>query len=351
MINKQQYNYNQGDFEQEEHYLEEERPSKIKRFFFVFFVLVFLGGLIALFAFKTGFTFSQITINNNGGGKLPIEQPIQDKDPDRVNILLLGIRGEDDPHGGLLADSLMLVSIKKSTGQVALISIPRDLYITIPGTALHEKINAVYAYGEKIKRGSGGILYCKVVVSEISGLYIDYAISVNFEAFKETIDAIGGIDIYLDKPFVEDKQFTNEIILNLPAGKNHLDGTTALYYVRSRYTTSDFDRMKRQQQVLLAVKERALSLGVLANPVKIYNLLGILGRNVRTDMGMPEIQEMIRLASTADTDNIITKVFDTSAEGLLYSARADNGAYILLPVGGSYEKIRAVCRNIFNQSN
>jgi LCP family protein required for cell wall assembly len=341
------------DFNEEQHISEEqfveERPrkSRLRRFFLSFIILAVLCGAIGIFAFKTGFTFSQITVDNNGGGKLPIEQPIKEKDPDRVNILLLGLRGEGDPHGGLLTDSLMLVSIKKSTGQVALLSIPRDLYVKIPGTEIHEKINAVYAYGEKMKQGSGGMLYSKVIISEVTGLYIDYAVSVNFEAFKEAIDAIGGVDVYLDKPFVENQQFTNEIILNLPAGKNHLDGETALFYVRSRYTTSDFDRMRRQQQVLVAVKDKSLSLGVLANPVKIFNLLDVLGRNVRTDMGMGEIQEMIRLASNVNADKISKKVFDTSQEGLLYSSHGTNGAYILLPVGGNYEKMREACRNIF----
>lgn len=342
------------DYQEEQHIPEEqiieEKPkkSRLRRFFLTTIILAVLGGLIALLAFKTGFTFSQITIENNGGGKLPVEQPIKEKDPDRINILLLGLRGENDPHGGLLTDSMMLISIKKSTGQVALISIPRDLYITIPGTKQKDKINAVHAYGEEKKRGGGGIAYSKAAVSEVTGLYIDYATSINHAAFEELVDAIGGVDIYLDKPFIENKQFTNEIILELPAGKNHLDGRTALFYVRSRYTTSDFDRMRRQQQVLLAVKDKALSLGVLANPVKIFNLMDIVGRNVRTDMAMSDIQSLISLASSIDKNNIIKKVFDTTPEGLLYSNQAENGAYILLPVGGSYEKIREACRNIFN---
>lgn len=333
----------------ENQYIEEKpRKSKFRRFFFAFFLLVVLGvGVIAL-AFKTGFTFSQISIDNNGGGFLPIEQPIKEKDPDRVNILLLGLRGEDDPHGGLLTDSIMLISLKKSTGQVALISIPRDLYVKMPGSDEQQKINYAHALGEEKKRGGGGIIYSKAIVSEVSGLYIDYAVSINHDAFKEIVDAVGGVDVYLDKPFIENKQFTDEIILELPAGKNHLDGKTALFFVRSRYTTSDFDRMRRQQLVLVAVKDRVLSLGFLANPVKVFNLLSILGRNVRTDMGMGEMQGLISLASGIESSNIARKVFDTTSEGLLYSNHADNGAYILLPVGGNYDKMREACKSIFN---
>jgi len=329
----------------------EEKPkkSKFRRFFFVFLILAIIIGAAGAFVYKTGFTFSQISIDfSNSGGKLPVEQPFQSKDPDRLNILLLGYRGADDPNGGMLTDSMMLVSLKKSTGQVALISIPRDLYVTIPGTQIKEKINFAHAYGEEKQPNGGGIAYSKAIVSEVTGLYIDYAVSINHQAFKEIVDTVGGVDIYLDKPFVENKQFTNEMILNLPAGPNHLDGTTALFYVRSRYTTSDFDRMRRQQQVLAAVKDKVLSLGFLVNPVKIFGLLDILGRNVRTDMGMNEMQDTIRLASSADTQHLTKRVFDTTPEGLLYSTTASNGAYILLPVSGDYSQMREVCKNIFN---
>jgi LCP family protein required for cell wall assembly len=329
----------------------EEKPKRswLKRFFLLIVFVAILGGGLVVFALKTGFTFSQININSIiGGGRLPVEQSIKEKDPDRINILFLGMRGEGDPNGGLLSDSIMLVSIQKSTGKIALISIPRDLYVTIPGTKQKAKINAAHAYGEEKKPGGGGIIYSKAIVSEVTGLYIDYAVSVDHRAFQEAVDAIGGIDIYLDKPFTEDKQFTNEIILDLPAGENHLDGKTALFYVRSRYTTSDFDRMKRQQQILMAIKNKVLSIGVLANPIRVFNLLDILGRNVRTDMGANEIQQMIGFATNADTSHIKTKIFDTTPEGFLYSTYADNGAYILLPKSGDYSEIQKACKNIFN---
>lgn len=340
--------HDQQHIPEEQQIEEKPRKSRMRRFFGLLVIFGILSGFVVLFAFKTGFTFSQISISlENGGGRLPVDQPIKEKDPDRINVLLLGLRGEGDPHGGLLTDSMLLISVKKSTGQVALISIPRDLYVTIPGAERKDKINAVYAFGEEKKWGGGGLVYSKAVVSEVTGLFIDYAASVDFAAFQEVIDAIGGIDIYLEKPFIENKQFTNEIELNLPAGKNHLDGKTALFYVRSRYTTSDFDRMRRQQQVLVAVKDRVLSIGVLGNPLKVFNLLDILGRHVRTDAGMNEMQEMLRLASGIKAESIIKRIFDTTPEGLLYSSYAENGAYILLPVNGNYDKIREVCRNIF----
>lgn len=329
----------------------EKRPKR-HRLFFGFWILVliiFLIGIIGLLAYKTGFTFSQISIDlKNNAGLFPSVQ--SEKDPDRINILLLGLRGEGDPHGGLLTDAMMVLSIRKDTGQVALISIPRDLYVKMPGTEQKEKINFAYALGEEKKYGGGGIIYSKAIVSEVTGLYIDWAVSVNFKAFQEIIDALEGINIYLDKPFEEKAQFANEIQLSLPAGKNILNGETALYYIRSRFSTSDFDRMKRQQQVLIAIKEKALSLGVLTNPVKIFNFLSVLGRNVRTDMEIGDIQELIGLSSHLKTGQIIRKVFDTTPEGLLYAAQQDNGSYILLPVAGDFSQIQEICKNIFEKS-
>ena len=338
--------------------LDQEPPKKKRHFWLWLFILglvfVIIGG--ALF-YKTSFIFSQMNSGDtNGNGILPMaeDEPLPEKDPDRINILLLGLRGPDDPNGGLLTDTMMLLSIKKSTNQIAMISVPRDLYITIPGTVtqsnrsgLKEKINFAYVFGEEKKAGAG-LTYSKAAVSRVTDLFIDYSAVVDFTAFKEAVDTLGGVDIYLDKPFKETTQFAKEILIDLPAGANHLNGETALYFVRSRYSTNDFDRAKRQQQVLLAVKEKAFSLGVLLNPVKIFEFLDILGRHVRTDIGMGEITSLISLSKNLNFKNINQKVFDTTEQGLLYSFTNENGIFILLPVGDNFDKIREASKNIFN---
>lgn len=332
------------------------RPKKRRWLSWLFlFVLMFAVGVGILF-YKTGFTFSQININNQDfNGLLPVSesQPLPSKDPARLNILLLGYRGEGDSNGGLLTDSIMIVSIKKSTGQVALISIPRDLYVEMPKTnaklnykPIREKINFAFALGEEVKRGAGPI-FSKNAVSKVTGLYIDNVIAVNFNAFREIVDLLGGIDIYLDKPFTENEQFSGEFLIDLPAGKNHLNSSSTLYFVRSRYTTSDFDRARRQQLVLMAIRDKALSLGVLGNPVKIYQILDSIGRNIRTDVGIDEAKGLLDFARNIDQKEVIHKVFDTTPAGLLYSSKSDIGAYILLPVGDNYSKIQEAVKNIF----
>jgi anionic cell wall polymer biosynthesis LytR-Cps2A-Psr (LCP) family protein len=100
--------------------------------------------------------------------------------------------------------------------------------------------------------------------------------------------------------------------------------------------------------VLLAVKEKALSLGALSNPIKIFQILDSLGRNVRTDIGVGEIKDLVAMVDDLDSKDIVHKIFDTTPEGLLYSSQNENGAYILLPVGDNFSKIKEACKNIFD---
>lgn len=317
----------------------------------IWFFIIIVIGFFGLLFLKTGFTVEQIT-GLAGGHILPgRDVQLPEKNENRINVLLLGMRGIDEPGDGkLLTDTMILLSYNKQNNKAALISIPRDLYLTMPGENYKEKINFAYALGYEKKGAAGGLFLSKVAVSKVTGLYMDYAVAVDHNAFKEIVDILGGIDVYLDKPFSEKTQFEKEILLDLPVGKSHLDGRTALYFVRSRYSTSDFDRVRRQQLVLVAIKEKALSSGILANPVKIYQLLEALGRNVRADMeiNLAKIKEFVDLVQNFGSQPIIHKVFDTSPEGLLSEAHTEKGVYILLPANGDFSKIQKICNGIFN---
>ena len=357
-----------------------KRPKKEKRkaLSFTFKKIAFIIGVIILmlvisvgyFIYKAGSTFDQVTGEQNSIVKsiimmlplsdkffqiLPVEgnegsimDQLKNNKLDRLNILLLGIRGVNDPNGGLLTDTLMVMSVKPQTGEVALISIPRDLYVEMPYSDHKNKINEAYALGIKNdKHWKGGLKYSKEAIADVTGLDIHYAVSIDFEAFKEMIDTLGGITITLDKPFSETNQF-EEGIIELPAGCQIIDGDTALLFVRARFSSSDFDRARRQQQVLLAVKEKAFGLGVVSNPVKIISILNSIGNHVRTDIELWEIQELAVMSNRLDTSNIKRKVFSTGKDGLLYSSWSSNGSYILLPEGDNFDKIREVCRGIFD---
>lgn len=332
----------------------------------VLLVIVFSG----YFVYKASSTFDKITGERNSIVKsvimmlpfgdrffqiLPLEKDkgsiidqLKNNKLDRLNILLLGIRGVNDPNGGLLTDTIMIVSIKPQTNELALISIPRDLYVKIPDSDHQSKINEAYVLGiQNGKDWKEGLNYSKETVAEVTGLDIHYAASIDFEAFKEMIDTLGGITITLDKPFSEKNQFA-EGIIDLPKGKQIIDGDVALLFVRARFSSSDFDRAKRQQQVLLAIKEKAFSLGVLSNPLKIISILDSMGNHVKTDAELWELQEMAVMSKNLDLSKIKRKVFSTGKDGLLYASWDSKGSYILLPEGDNFGQIQEVCRGIFN---
>lgn len=335
----------------------EVKKKPLKKKVILISALVLILIIFGLFFYKTGFTLSKIiTIKNIAWekifGKLPPSDYMPPKDEDRINILLLGVGGPAHENGGLLADSIMIVSFKKSTGKLALISIPRDLYVQMPGENYQEKVNAAYIIGQQ--KYQNGLDYSKKTIGYVTGLYIDYAAVADFEAFKTIIDILGGVTIFLDQPFIEDKQWwcdekgANCRPFIVEAGNQTLDGETALFYVRSRFSSNDFDRTRRQQQVMLALKDKILSLGILANPLIINDLFNAIANNVQIDVAPWEIPGLIKLTQKTDTKNIIRKVFDMSEEGLLYQATKD-GVYILLPKGDNFSKIREVCQNIFKQ--
>ena len=341
--------------------------SKRMLVLFGIFVL-FIGIGSGYMVYKANSTFNKITGKENSIIKsfikmlplgdnffqvLPVEEDVnvieklKNNELDRLNILLLGIRGAGDPNGGLLTDTMIILSLKPNEDKLALISIPRDLYVEIPHRNYKNKINEVYVDGVEDGGWGMGLEYSKKAVKLVSGLNIHYVVSIDFAAFKEIIDTLGGIRITLDKPFSEKNQF-EEGIIELPAGSQIIDGDTALLYARARFSSSDFDRSKRQQQLLLAVKEKAFSLGVVSNPVKMLSIINSLGNHVKTDAELWEIKELVSVFKKTKAGDIRKKVFDTSKDGLLYSSRDSKGSYILLPEGDNFKKIQDSCKNIFN---
>lgn len=331
------------------------RKFKTKHIILSVFLLI---GVIFLFlSFKFGTALNNITVRNEPiphtlaglsflkqGNEitklLPVvkkeEYVMPSKEENRIDILLLGIRGKDDPDGGLLADSIVVFSFDKITKKSVLISIPRDLYIWIPTIEKYEKINSIYAIGYNYFN------FIKNSISKVTGVYIDHLIVVNFEGFTELIDIIGGIDITLAEPFEEPEQW--KYPFTLPAGENHLNSEQTLYYVRSRYSTSDFDRAHRQQQVIFAIRDKLFQLGILANPLKLNGIIETLEKNVKTDIGISDAQDMVNLLKGIGEANN-AKRYVITTENLLYE-KIINDIYVLLPRDDSLVIIKDFFRNI-----
>ncbi len=260
----------------------------------------------------------------------------------RTNILLLGMGGGNHP-GANLSDTMEVLSIDWKTNQLAMISVPRDLEVQIPGHG-YDKINAANADG-------GGELSSKVV-SQILGIPIHYYITLNFSGFVSIIDSVGGIDINVPQaiydpmyPAYDNGPYT---LFKLSAGEHHLTGAVALQYARSRETTSDFDRAKRQQMIMEALKTKFLSLNFLTNPVKVTSLLNTLGNNLRMTLSVNESYALWTEIKGIDTNGMITKVLDDSADNVL-TDQSNSLGYVLIPKKGlnDYSDLQTVAQNIF----
>jgi len=319
----------------------EQKKNLIKKI--GYFLLTFLIISFGFIFFKVGHTFSLVS---DGNFWTINKQEDNYNEKNRIDILILGIRGaKDELYGGTLADSIMLLSLKTDTKKAALISIPRDLYVKIPRhNNLKEKINYAYAFGEN--KNIGGINIMKEVVQNVTGVNIDYAVVVDFSTFKDLIDSVGGIDIYLKKEFVEKSQWGWEF--RVPAGENHMNGDTALYYARSRFSTNDFDRARRQQEIIVALKDKLTTMGVLTNPIKLNKIFNSIGKGVKTNINFTTALKLIKYTDYLSNDKLIKKVLDTSKTGPLQAGTID-GKYVLYPKAGlgNFTDIKKEIRNIF----
>lgn len=252
----------------------------------VIILLLVLCGLI-IFGIKTKSLLTQAGL----GQFIPLEST-----NGRTNFLIMGIRGEgsDSPD---LTDTLLVISYSHPDKQISLISIPRDLWVS----SLKTKVNAVYHYGQFKDPNGGGIKLTQSAILETLGLPIHYSAVINFTIFREAIDLIGGIDVNVANTFT-DNQFPIEGKENaLPvssryesitftAGPNHMDGTTALKFVRSRHAESeegtDIDRDRRQQLVISALKQKVFTIGFLTDRSKLTALYKLL--KIRLDTNLTE---------------------------------------------------------------
>ncbi len=321
----------------------EKKWSLKKRLgFFVVSVCVVFAAFFFLkvektFSFINGSLFGAVThINNNNA---PAEK-------NRIDILIVGLRGEGDVDAGdNLTDTMMVLSIKTDAQKASLVSIPRDLYVDIPRYGKMEKINFAYAYGEAAHKD--GLNISRLAIEKVTGINIDYTVAINFPAFIEAIDTIGGIDVYVPKDFEESQQWGYSFFV--PKGWNHMDSATALYYSRSRYSSSDFDRARRQHDVLVAVAKKATSLGILANPVKLNRMLDSIARGIKTNITFMDGLKLLQYAKLITGSSLVHTILDDSEKGLLTSGFVNN-TYILYPKMGreNYSRIHALFRGIFN---
>jgi LCP family protein required for cell wall assembly len=349
MINFKQPNFN-----------EFKGPNRKRYLSVIFFVLLAMGVLYGgvnssseIDVANDGVWDKMANIFNAGSNEPTIDDDpdytMPKPEPDRWDILILGIRGEDqkdaDETGAMLSDTMILLSYDKTTGKTSLVSIPRDLYVRIYGSK-KDKINTAYAVGLLRRNGIG---FTKKLVSRITGVYVDNVVVFDFSSFKQIIDDLGGVDIHLDQPFSEKQQWGYEF--NLPAGDNHLDSEAALYYARSRFSSSDFDRAQRQQKLIMAIKDKILELNLLKEPLKTLGILNTIKSNINTDLSVWDTNSLMKLSKEFDGANENLKEYIITTENLVYQTYIETDIghiYVLLPKGDNLQGIKQMFREILN---
>jgi len=253
-----------------------------------------------------------------------------------TNILLLGVGGEKE-EGGYLSDSIMILSINPNNPSVSFLSLPRDLFLN--SRVGNRKINEIYAVAKKKYGERRGIEVIKDAVADFTGVEIDYGAVIDFHVFREVIDALGGVDIFvshdIDDPFFPNGNYGYKTFV-VRTGLQHFDGETALEYARSRKTSSDYDRARRQQDLILAMKEKAEALSFLTDFGKLTDFFQMYRKYVNTDLGLTQVIALAKIAMAIDYSNAISAVLnDDPMEmgGLLYTPAKEfyGGQFVLLP--------------------
>lgn len=338
---------------------QKDEPKKKLGRFVVFFIVLSLT--IGAIAFSSNVIFSDHPVINLGANtflgqvraliRSGDRQLIGEKD-DRVNILILGIggAGHDGPE---LTDTVILASYKPSIGKVALLSIPRDLLIQSKDYGA-VKLNAINAYAEAKQKGSGPAAEADEL-SIALGQPIQYWAKIDFSGFEKIIDAVGGVDVAVDRSFTDtafpvgDNSIAYRTVA-FAAGAQHMNGKTALDFARSRHGSngegSDFARSKRQEKIMLAVREKLLRAGTLLNPFTLSSLLDIVKGSLTTNL---QTWETIRLASQASgikTSDVSLRVM--SDANVLVNGMTDEGAFVLRPKNGDWGAVTAFAADVFD---
>lgn len=313
---------------------------KLFRIFLVIFLLI--AARIAWAGFQGGNFGIPTLIQEIAGEEVTKDQL------GHTNILLVGVGGEGH-EGEQLSDTMILASIDHESKQVAMLSIPRDLYVENEAVGWGSRLNSVnQVVYDNTESEEAAIAALESQIQEILNVPIHYYVKVDFGGFEDIVDALGGVDVNVKNtindptyPAPKDGNVLHDPFY-LAAGEQTLDGATALKYARSRHGSSDFSRAERQQELLVAMKDKALSLGSL-KPSRVENLITAIQDNFMTDLSIPEMIYLGIEAADYERENVAMAVFNDAPYllgGMLYTPDKElyNEMLILTPYTGDFSE-------------
>lgn len=263
-------------------------------------------------------------------------EPLNGEGTGRVNILIAGNSADDPGHGGAqLTDSIMVASYELSTKKLTLISIPRDLWVEYNGSYM--KINAVYPLG--------GMDRLQSVVQQVTGMTINHQVLINYAAFRQMIDAVGGIDVTIDSS--DPRGIYDPMVgFQIGNGVQHLDGMQALLLARSRndptydgrvaygLPSGDFDRQMYQRKILQALLKKLTTATNLINPTTLPAVLDSLTGNVTTNMTAGQLRRLYDLSKQVNATESVS-IRGTDDNLLLANYTSYDGQSALIPAAGA----------------
>ena len=283
--------------------------------------------------------------------KVTVPADLKTEGDARVNILLLGVGGPGH-QGPDLTDTIVILSVDPVNGSAVMLSVPRDLWVKQPVNyfGAEQKINAAYESGKYKTLGhldgsnsnsaavEAGFDSIDTVIKTVFNVNIHYHMLVNFQAFKQAVDTVGGITVDVPErlydPTMAWENHWNPVLA--PAGVQQMDGVKALLYARSRETTSDFARSQRQRQILLALKDKVLDLGTLSNPAKIEGLMNAFGNNVYSDMSTSDATKLYGIMKKIDDKAVASIGLTDESHKLVTTARINNTSAVQ-PLAGLFQ--------------
>lgn len=258
---------------------------------------------------------------------IPTNEPWQGNE--RITILVMGIDRRPGESFISRTDSMMLVSLDPTNDTAAILSIPRDLYVLIPGYG-RDRINTAFVYGSAGDNPLGGAALAMQTVEYNLGVKVNHYALVDFGAVIRTVDTLGGIDVNVPRdisdPTYPDMNYGFDPLF-IPAGWQHMDGQLALKYARTRHADNDFGRAQRQQQVLLAVRDKAIGLGLPSLISRAPTLYQQLEQGIRTDLSLDQMVKLATAVNDVPRENIRSEVIDYR---YVTNFRTENGAQVLI---------------------
>ncbi|MBP9040360.1 MAG: LCP family protein [Anaerolineaceae bacterium] len=237
----------------------------------------------------------------------------------QINILLLG--SDWRSNQGYRTDVIMVLSLNPETSRVTITSFPRDLYVNIPGVG-YERINAAQGYG--------GFALSQATFETNFDVAIDYYMMTSFTGFKNIIDTLGGINVYAAQELYDRCDLPQAVnkYCYIPVGTTTMNGATALWYVRSRYSTNDFDRTRRAQEVMLALFQKLMSLDAVNRSAELYDMFK---SSVETNLPLDVIVKLLPLASKVISNPSIIERYAIGAAQTYDYIVPYTGAMVLIP--------------------